>query len=634
MRPSDGFIDTFALGRIDVPADCAVAARYLRGKFFEVTGITLGINTGAGLRVNMCVDTDMGVAGDIGACPVDTPESYRLTVSPDGAEFRAASAQGLFRAVATFMQLVINSVDAGAGVAMPCVDIVDWPDFPVRGFYRDVTRGRVPTLDSLKRLADTLAFYKLNQLQLYVEHTFAFSFIPEFSRGNTPLTADDILELDRHCVDRCVDLVPSLSTFGHLYELLRLPRFEHLNELDVRASETPRDLWDRMAHYTLDVGNPESFELVSGMIGEYAPLFSSRWFNICCDETFDLGKGKNAARAEREGVGRLYIEFVNKLVGAVKSAGKEPMLWGDIVLKHPEYIPELPAGTVFLNWDYAPDAVEEPVKRFRDAGVTQYVCPGVQGWSRFAADVDRACANISRMVRFGRDAGAGGVLNTDWGDCGHVNLPATSCHGLVFGAALSWDAGDGEDAGDFDMRFSFLQWGLGGEKGRSSGRLLRELGGLSRYHFGNLYAWVINKRCLWYKEEDVKLADAKELFAKAARAAEIKRELEEIAGAIGQRGDNEFAEYIWSADATRWLLSLLIAKKKYEYGQDVEAVPVEPEELIVTGRSILERFKTLWRKNGRESELRDVEAAFEAVFARVADMALRGRRRVCRGVAE
>jgi len=652
LRPSDGRLEAAAIGRIRVPspsADYTAAAEYLQEFFFEATGIRPEIKAGCDIGIvciNMSIDTDIGINTSIhtNTNGIDSDERYRLTVALDGVTVRAASAQGLFRAAATLIQLIHNDPSA-----IPCVDIFDWPDFPVRGFYHDVTRGRVPTMRSLKRLVDTLAFYKLNQLQLYVEHSFAFSKIPELSAGKTPLTADDIRELDRYCAARRVDLVPSLSTFGHLYELLRLPRFEHLNELDIRASETPRDLWDRMAHYTLDVSNPESFELVKSMIEEYAPLFSSRRFNICCDETFDLGKGKNAERAEREGVGRLYVEFVNKIIGVVKSVGKKPMLWGDIVLKHPEYISELPDDTIFLNWDYVPDASDESVKKFSDAGVTQYVCPGVQGWSRFAADVDRACANISRMARFGREAGAAGVLNTNWGDCGHVNLPAASYHGLAFGAAHSWN-GKAEDIGidtdvigtdvintnavDFDRRFSLLQWGVTGENGDRLGKLLRELGGLSSYHFGNLYAWIINKQCLWYKEDDVKAAGAETLSAKALRAVEIKKELETIAAYMPsvnanseltiQRGVvtpndiyNEFKEYIWSAEATAWLLSLLIAKKKYEYGQDVESVPVDPNNLINNGKSILERFKTLWLANGRESELRDVVGTFEAVFERV-----------------
>ncbi|MDR3013147.1 MAG: beta-N-acetylhexosaminidase [Chitinispirillales bacterium] len=549
-------------------------------------------------------------------------ERYSIVISPKSVRLTAASPIGLFRARTTLAQLAMNCPSK-----IQCLEIHDEPDYPVRGFYHDVTRGRTPTVDTLKQLVDTLAFYKINHMQLYVEHSFAFSKMSELWEGKTPLTAEDIREIDRYCVDRHVDLVPSLSTFGHLYELLRLPRFEHLNELDIKASATVRCLWDRMAHYTLDVNNPESFEIVKGMIEEYLPLFSSQYFNICCDETFDLGKGKNAARAEREGVGRLYVDFVKKIMGVVRSMGKKPMLWGDIVLKHPELISELSGDDVtFLNWEYTPEVTHEPVKTFQDAGVVQYVCPGINGWSRFAADVDRACTNISRMARFGKEFGAAGLLNTDWGDCGQVNLLANSYHGLAFGADMAWNVSSNDD---FDARFSFLQWGIGGSpqtfcrggnlpSAPELGKLLRELGALTEYHFGNLYAWINNKKCLWYKEDIVKEMDPAELSQKIIRAAEIKRELIKTADKIVDK-KSEFQEYIWAASAIEWMLSLFLIKKKYEYAQDVTTVPVSivPERIITDGNIVMEEFKALWRARNRESELRDVVDTFEKILRKV-----------------
>ncbi|MDR2578304.1 MAG: family 20 glycosylhydrolase [Chitinispirillales bacterium] len=587
--------------------------------FWECAGGTIDTVIDAGININ--------IPNAAGSRTGASDERYSIKISADGVRLVGASPRGLFRAETTFAQLLMNHPQK-----IPCLEIFDEPDFSVRGFYHDVTRGKVPTLDTLKSLADTLAFYKINQLQLYIEHTFAFSKIPELWEDKTPLTAADITELDRYCAERYIDLVPSLSTFGHLYELLRLPRFEHLNELEISASQTTRCLWDRMAHYTLDVGNPESFELVKGMIEEYAPLFSSPYFNICCDETFDLGKGKNAARAEKEGVGRLYVDFVGKIMNTVISMGKTPMLWGDIILKHPELISELPPGAIFLNWDYVPDVTDASVKTFKAAGVTQYVCPGVQGWSRFAADLNRACLNISKMAAYGKAAGALGLLNTDWGDCGHVNLLSTSYHGLAFGAALSWDVGDGgvcidkndgciDNAAvdDFDSRFSFLQWGIDGSR---LGNILRELGELSGYHFGNLYAWVTDKQCLWYKEDEIKAADPAELARKAARALEIKMELEKLLSKVTNTNTQaEFKEYIWSASATAWLLSVQLAKKKYEYAQTTidESIPIPtPNQIIKDGQTILVQLKTLWRARNRESELRDVVETFKSVLDRAA----------------
>ena len=72
---------------------------------------------------------------------------------------------------------------------------------PNRGFYHDVTRGRVPKLSFLKKMADRMAYYKMNQLQLYIEHTFLFRDFSEIWRDDTPLTAEEIMELDHYCLE-------------------------------------------------------------------------------------------------------------------------------------------------------------------------------------------------------------------------------------------------------------------------------------------------------------------------------------------------------------------------------------------------------------------------------------------------
>ena len=49
---------------------------------------------------------------------------------------------------------------------------------------------------------------------------------------DTPLTAAEILELDRYCAERGIELVPSLSCFGHLYKVLSSQGYSHLCELE------------------------------------------------------------------------------------------------------------------------------------------------------------------------------------------------------------------------------------------------------------------------------------------------------------------------------------------------------------------------------------------------------------------
>ena len=51
----------------------------------------------------------------------------------------------------------------------------DWGAFPTRGLMLDISRDKVPTMESLRGMIDVLASLKFNHLQLYTEHTFAYT---------------------------------------------------------------------------------------------------------------------------------------------------------------------------------------------------------------------------------------------------------------------------------------------------------------------------------------------------------------------------------------------------------------------------------------------------------------------------
>lgn len=360
-------------------------------------------------------------------------ECYCLEVKEDGIRILGKSRAGLLYGVQTLRQILRQS-----GACVPCMNIQDEPEIGVRGLYYDVTRGRVPTMAYLKKLVDRMAFYKMNQLQLYIEHSFRFEGMSEVWRDDTPLTAQEILELGAYCRKYCIDLVPSVSCFGHLYKMLRTKQFNHLCELE-DAGQQPFGFADRMAHHTLDATNPESIALAKKMIEEYMPLFDSDYFNIGADETFDLGKGRGRCLAEQIGIQELYADHVKKLCQIVVEKGKRPMLWGDIICGFPEAVRRLPEETIFLNWGYEPDLDDENTRKLAETGATQYCCPGVWGWNMFVNRLEASYENIRRMCIYGAEYGAAGILNTDWGDYGHVNHPEFGIAGMIYGAAFSWN---------------------------------------------------------------------------------------------------------------------------------------------------------------------------------------------------
>jgi hypothetical protein len=114
--------------------------------------------------------------------------------------------------------------------------------------------------------------------------------------------------------------------------------------------------------------------------------------------------------------------------------------WGDIVLQHPELIPQLPVDAIALNWGYEGDHLfQAETKAFRDAGVPFYVCPGTSSWNSIAGRTQNMLNNIRNAAYFGLINGAIGLLVTDWGDNGHWQQFPISYPGFAAGASLAWN---------------------------------------------------------------------------------------------------------------------------------------------------------------------------------------------------
>ncbi len=212
---------------------------------------------------------------------------------------------------------------------------------------------------------------------------------------------------------------------------------------------------ERMVHHTIDPTNPESIEVVCSLIDQYLPLFRSKYFNICCDETFDLGKGRNFGKESS----KIYIEFVKKIATHITSAGKTVMMWGDIALAHPDIMPQIPKETVFLNWSYGPNPSSSAVEKVKQQNLHQILCPGTSSWSALIEDIVVSVPNITKMAKYSYDYGAMGILNTNWGDYGHLAHFECALLGLTIGACVSWNINT-ECNTDWEENISRIVYGI------------------------------------------------------------------------------------------------------------------------------------------------------------------------------
>ncbi len=375
----------------------------------------------------------------IGAPDAVVEQSYALTITPTKAVLYADTASGLYYAVQTLRQLVRLYGDT-----LPALSIHDWPTLPFRGLMLDVSRRKVPTLDTLVKLTEELGHYKLNVLQLYTEHTFQFPRHPKIGAGCGSLSSEDILELDAVCRAQHVQLMPNLQSFGHARNTLKIPEYQHLAETDA--------LW------TLSPAFEETYTLLDELFADMLPAFTSQTLNINCDETYDVGKGASKALADEIGVGRVYLNHILRVRELAARYGRRIQAWGDILLHHPELIGDVPDDVTLLDWRYAPADAYPTVKVFAEAGRRFWVCPGVGSWNSIFPRLYGANINIRNYVRDGVEAGAEGMLNTEWGDAGHYQPLGLSWHGYVFGAVQGWTGGTTSDE-DFDTAFGPLFFG-------------------------------------------------------------------------------------------------------------------------------------------------------------------------------
>jgi len=351
---------------------------------------------------------------------VSQAQGYRISILPKKIQIIAHDQAGAFYAAQTLKQIC-----RVADGKLKCLEVKDWPDYPNRGVMMDVTRDKVPTMKTLYQVVDQLAEFKINQLQLYTEHAFAYKQHKTVWKDASPMTGEQIMELDAYCRERFIELVPNQNSFGHLNRWLKHERYGHL-------AETP-------AEKDLSPVMPESIELLRGMYDDLLPHFSSRQFNAGCDETHSLGKGKSKGAADKLGAGKVYLDYLTKIHGLVSERGRTMQIWGDIVMNHPELVSELPDGITVMEWGYrAIHPYDEHCKKYADAGVPFYVCPGTSSWNSVCARTDNALGNLINAAENGKKHGAIGFLNTNWGDYGHWQ-PLSVCYpGYTYGAGVSW----------------------------------------------------------------------------------------------------------------------------------------------------------------------------------------------------
>lgn len=420
------------------------------------------------------------------------PEGFTILLADGRVAIRHRDASG-HRFAQRLLAQILEQCPAG----LPALRVDDWPDFPVRAYMLDISRDRVPTRETLARIVDILELCRYNQLQLYMEHTFAYRSHEVVWRDASPLTPADLRWLDGICRAAGIELVPNQNCFGHMERWLRHPAYRWRAECPDGAELLPGV---RMPPAVL-APTEENAAFALDLLEELLDNFTSRRVHIGCDETFELGAGASAGRVVAMGRARVWAEHVGRIARRLVAQGWEVLCWADVARQDPRVLHDLPDGVVPVAWTYEapgrvarlPSGARDVLARLgmdveafggfgpnvaplADAGASFWVAPGTSAWNSLVGRIDNAWANLADAARTGLAHGSPGYLVTDWGDNGHIQPPPVSWPAVVAGGAFAWCAATNRDLDLAAVCDRYVFCGAEGSMGRALLRAGRQWG--------------------------------------------------------------------------------------------------------------------------------------------------------------
>lgn len=308
------FVPTASTRIVYTSGDAALerVARMLADDCAEMFGFRPEVAAGRGGRgdVSLALKADKEL-GD---------EGYAIAIDDRRVEVKAPTAQGVYWATRTLLQMAEQSDDR----SLPCGEIRDWPDYALRGLMIDCGRKFIP-LHFLHDYVRILAYYKMNTLQIHLndngfkqyfendwDKTYAAFRLesetyPELTARDGSYSKREFIDLQRAAEERFVEIIPEIDAPAHTLA------FSHYDP-QLGSKEYGMD--------HLDLFNPATYEFLDGLFKEYLsgddPVFRGPRVHIGTDEY----SNKDKAVVEK------FRAFTDRYIRLVEGYGKQACVWG------------------------------------------------------------------------------------------------------------------------------------------------------------------------------------------------------------------------------------------------------------------------------------------------------------------
>ena len=355
-------------------------------------------------------------------------QAYGLVLKNDEITLEYGDHAGLRYGLRTLRQILSHE-------RVPELEIYDEPSIQTRALMLDISRDRIPTMDTFFEWLNRAANLKANHVQLYLEHSFAYKNHETVWREASPITAEELKQLDDYAHERGIELSVCQNTFGHTERWLmhepyaKLGNFDNIKER-LEKGEGP---------FSFNPAHPDSLALPLEWGQELRPLLRSSCLNFGGDETIDLGQGASEAVVRKQGLAQVYAQHLKALAEGLQQQGWTCQFWADIALGHPHLLESLPKDLTALAWGYEADSdFERWGQRFEKSGHSWWACPGTSAWRSMVGRRDARSGSIASALSAALKYRAQGMMITEWGDLGHRQTLPWAWLGWSEGLGAAW----------------------------------------------------------------------------------------------------------------------------------------------------------------------------------------------------
>ncbi len=361
-------------------------------------------------------------------------EAYRLAIAPEGIRIQGATPAAVFYGLQTLSQML------GPDRRLACGELYDWPDLPVRMLMVDPARQN-ENFDYYRRVIDFAARWKINSLLIHLtDDQTACLYHPEYPElmHLQAWTPEQAQKLRAYAAQRHIQLIPEIESFGHSQMFVRRPNYtEILHKTD--AERTVFWMGTDIPGYTnvLCPASEKTYEYLDKMYAQAREAFGNSVLHIGFDEV-DM---TTCERCEAAFPGITKSQwFLKHLLRAREIALNHfdsVALWGDMLLKYPDILDQLPTErTIIYDWYYVPDVIAESSRLFKRKGFTVMACPALVCSPHMIRPDEDAYTNIRKFTAIARDNDLLGVNTTIWIPTRYMS--DVLWPGIAYAAAEAW----------------------------------------------------------------------------------------------------------------------------------------------------------------------------------------------------